>query len=227
MSMASRTPTASNPELAQKIQAACAASGLTPSELLTALGSQTAPAEVPGTFGDVAQELHQMITGREDKPAFFERLTAQQQGCLVAHLHTRGFRWVTISSQLGVTVEKVKLMVDEYGRQLGTSIMSQSLQTIVGDLAARHAERYSMAMEGKDYKAALAMDQAWVKMALDLGVVERAVQKHEVTHSLENDVSDEIERIVTLREKAKYREEQKALIERQVEETTEYGGGEA
>jgi hypothetical protein len=197
---------------------------MTKAELLTALAGEQ-PLQVPGTFEDAARDLHQMITATDDEAAFFSRLTSQQRGILVAHLAARGFTWLTISKKLGAPEGDVKRYVDEYACQLGNSIMSQSLQTIVGDLAARHAQRYAMAMEASDYKAALAMDQAWLKMALDLGVAERAVQRHEITHTLEDNVKSELDRMLDIREKKRFRLEQKEAIERKVEDTTEVGGG--
>lgn len=196
------------------------------SELLSALAMGAKPKEVRGTFGDMAMDLHKKISAAPSKRDFFERLTKFQQGIMVAHMHARGFRWVDISSNLGIEISMVKQLIDEYSLQLGNSIMSQSLQTIVGELALRHAERYSMAMESGDYKAALAMDQAWVKIMLDLGVAERAVQRHEITHTLEGDVKSELHRMLEIERKRKFREEQRAMIERQVEETTSTGSEE-
>jgi hypothetical protein len=200
---------------------------MTKAELLTALAGEQ-PLAVPGTFEDAAKDLEKMLSSADApaaKAAFFERLTEQQRGILVAHLGARGFTWLTIASKLGISEGDVKRYVDEYASQLGHSIMSQSLQTIVGDLSARHAERYAMAMDAKDYKAALAMDQAWLKMALDLGVAERAVQRHEIVNTLEDNVKGEIQRMLDLERKAQFRQEQKLLIERKVEDTTEVGGG--
>lgn len=223
-----RTRATSDPELAAKVEAACKASGMSKGELLTALAGEK-PLEVPGTFEDAARDLYQMLSCAEKpaaKLAFFERLTEQQRGILVAHLAARGFTWLTISHQVGIPEGKVKQLVDEYAQQLGYSIMSQSLEAIVGDLSSRHAHRYAMALQEGDYKAMLAMDQAWVKMALDLGVAERAAQRFEVSHTIEDNVKGEIERMLDIERKKRFRLEQKEIIDRKVEDTTEVGSGE-
>jgi hypothetical protein len=205
------------------VKAACEAAGCGAEELMGMLAVAGKAPKLEGRVADAAADLYRKISQVPNKSDFFSRLTGYQQGVLVAHLSSKGFLWLEISTELGVPIETVKAMVDEYSRQLGESIMSQTLQSIVGELAIRHAERYAMSMREGNYEHALREDQAWVKTLLDLGVTERAVQKHEVQHTLKDDVKDEIQRMLEIERKREHRKLVQEDLQRKADETTQAG----
>jgi len=197
--MPSRKKTKSNPladpSLRERVEEAAESIKMSPAQLLDALQKTLSPSEAQEHNGDVedvtlddigrALTIQQNMLEDDEKREFWKKLTDIQQGALVAHLTHTGFAPTSIALAFGVSERTVREYWDQYSDRLGQRLQGIRLQTIVGNLQSRAEQLYEEARRTGKLNLAWKISMDHIKMMQDLGAVERAVHRSEVTHKLE------------------------------------------
>lgn len=216
-----------------KVQAAVEASGLTAAELLQALTAEVDPREAAEqnavtedvTLAEMGFSLHQQLSRRDDdeQAEFFRGLTKQQQGALVGHLTNEGFAPSSIALSFGVPEVRVRELWEEFADKLGQRITGIRLQTLVGKMTASAEKLYEQAVKDRKLNLAWKIQTDTVKILQDLGVVDRAAYRTEVTHKLELSEDDEreMDELLELRRRRKEAIERVKRIDAEVSEGDE------
>lgn len=233
-----------NVETQGKLQKAAEAAGfLDVAEMVLALHEGGHLAELPDhklltveerTLAEVGNSLAITLraTPKEQQDKLYSKLGPVQQGALVCHLWREGFSPANIALNLGVSENHVRQLWNEYADQIGSKVSGIRLNTLVGDMTSRMEENYQGLIRDGKRKQAMDIYNEWIEKMQNLGLVERAVYKQEVTHKLHLDQEGqmELENILAIRAKRAAAQEQMkritvGVIEQENENETENSDG--
>lgn len=218
-------PPISNPAAAAQLEAAAKAAGLTVQQLADLVfESGVVPPKAPDgvvtryTLEDLGKRLWgtMQTVPRTDRHEWFAALVPQQKTAMIVVLRDHGFRTETIARDLGCSTEDVLRTWNAYSGQLGAQVVGIRLDTIAGQLqlASEHAQQ--LAIEGGDAGTYWKIEKEKIELLQSLGIVDKAIQKVEHTHKIDDQQKAEIEALFELRRK---QERSKVTVEaaRQIE----------
>lgn len=218
-----------DPTVMTKLNAAAEAAGMTPEQLVNFIADSGLLALPPSdgtthsyTLRDLGATLWTSMQKRSvtERRAWFHKLVPNQQKAVVVHLRHFGFSTMTVANELDFPLHRVREIWSQFADDAGAQVVGTRLNTIAGNLQLV----YESAMEGLAqtgdhagrWKMAKELAQAWQS----LGIVERAVQKIEVTHkdgSIE-EKSAALKKLLELEQKKQRRMEEIKQIEANVYE---------
>ena len=164
------------------------------------------------TLGDLGKrmwgDLQKVMQG--DRARWFHELLEPQQVALIATLMDQGYRPEVIGLELQVPSVRVREIMHSYADKIGFQVTEMRLTTIAGNLQ-QVAER---AMEGLlqsgDFKGYFMVEKQRIELLQSLGIVDRAIQRLEVTHKDEtgSSVQNDIEAMIEIERKRQARIEE-------------------
>lgn len=216
MPKAAPPPVVANPLAREQLERAAAAAGLTVQQLADLVfESGVVPPKAPDgvvqryTLEDLGTRLWGTMQGvpRSDRAAWFAALVPAQKASMIVVLRDHGFRTETIARDLGISTEDVLRTWNAYAGQLGAQVVGIRLDTIAGQLqlASEHAQQ--LAIANGDAGTYWKIEKEKIELLQGLGIVDKAIQKVEHTHKIDDQQKAEIEALFALRQK-----QQKARI---------------
>lgn len=210
---------------------AAAAVGCTVEELgnLFVDGGLTAlPPSDPITESYTMKELGERlwVTMVEEKKtermAWFAGLVEVQQIAVVVTFRDRGFAAKTIADDLGITQMIVMRMWAKHCDQLGAQVVGVRLNTIAGQMQMAAERAQEMSIEKKDGRTYWSVEQGKIKMLQELGVIDKAKHRIEVTHKVEGEQEENVRALLELeRKKLRRAEEIKQIEAAEIDEVPE------
>lgn len=195
-----------------KLKEAAAAIGMDVGDLIriavdnapAALADQRSLA-VPGLVGGpTLRELGKALwsrmqgIGRDARPAWFQDLSEPQQIAVIVMLREQGYRTEVIAGDFGIATDLVHMHWQEHADKVGSTVLSQRLSTIAGSVQIAAERSQQGLMESEDWKGFWQVERDKVKVLQDLGIVDRAVHKVEVSHTFDGQKQAEIEAMLEI-----------------------------
>lgn len=150
--------------------------------------------------------------GRTKRAAWFSDLSEVQQDAVLTVLRDRGFHFEVIAKEFDVDVRRVTHAWNTHCDKLGEQVVGTRIQTIVGQLSSHASRAQQMAMEVGDHRSFWQISSELVTMLQSLGVVDRAIQKIDITHHVD-DRRAEIDAMIAFERKKEARAEELKLVE--------------
>lgn len=203
-------PEISNPEARDKLERAAVAAGLTVQELADLVfEAGVVPPKAPDGFIEryTLEDLGKRLWGsmqsvpRSTRSAWFADLVQTQKAAMVVVMRDHGFRTEVIAREFGITTEDVMRTWNAYSGQLGAQVVGIRLDTIAGQLqlASEHAQQ--LAIEAGQPAVYWKIEKEKIELLQSLGIVDKAIQKVEHTHKIDDQQKAEIEALFLLRQK--------------------------
>lgn len=139
---------------------------------------------------------------------WFHGLADTQQRAIVVVLRSRGFASHNIAREFGVEERIVRRTWDKYADDLGAQVVGVRLTHIAGELRNRAEQVTEMLMQMNKPDQAFRVQKDYIKLLQDLGIVDRAIRRVEVTHKMDEEQKQELEKLMVLERKKKQREEE-------------------
>lgn len=207
---ARKPPIIANPLARAQLETAAAAAGLTVQQLadLVFESGVAPPKEADGvveryTLEDLGKRLWgtMQTVPRTARAEWFAGLVNTQKTAMIVVLRDHGFRTEVIARDLGCSTDDVLRTWNAYSGQLGSQVVGIRLDTIAGQLqlASEHAQQ--MAMESRDANAYWKIEKEKIELLQSLGIVDKAIQRVEHTHKIDDQQKAEIEQLYQLRDK--------------------------
>lgn len=217
------------PDALAKAKAAAEAVGLTVEQLGDLLVDSGLYAMPPDgvvqrfTLEDLGMRLWSTMQSvpRSRRYKWFEGLTVTQQSAVVVVLRERGFASATIANDFRIDPMEVTRIYNKHADQLGAQVVGLRLDTIAGHMQLAAERAQEMAIERHDPRAFWAVEKEKIGLMQDLGIVDRAVHKTEVTHRLDENQVQEIEQLANLRRKQEVRRNELQRITVEVQQGDE------
>lgn len=205
------------PEAAELLQKAATAAGLTVTQLVDLVADSGALALPPAqaatpmvTMRDLGKKLwmDMQTVSQTAHPEWFTSLLPTQQRALIVTLRDRGYRSEVIAQDLGLSALQVARIYNEHADNLGAQVVSVRLNTLAGQvqLAAERAQQGLM--EKDDWKGYWSVAKDMVGILQNLGIVDRAVGRVEVTHKFHEQTKAEVDAMLDLERKKRVRMEE-------------------
>jgi hypothetical protein len=207
-------PTIANPAARAQLEAAASAAGLNVQQLadLVFEAGVTPPKAPDGvttrySLKDLGERLWGtlQVTPRDERATWFAALVPVQQIAIIAALRDHGFRSEVIARDLGIGVDQVMRTWNIYAGRLGEQVVGIRLDTIAGQLqlASEHAQE--MAVAAGDHRSYWQIEREKIEVLQSIGIVDKAINKTEVVHKIDDEQKAEIERLYKLRDKQQRR----------------------
>ena len=214
MPRAKQPPTIANPAARAQLEAAASAAGLSVQQLADLVfESGVVPPKAPDgvterySLKDLGERLWgtMQMTPRDERAEWFAALVPVQQIAIIAALRDHGFRSEVIARDLGVGVDQVMRTWNIYAGRLGEQVVGIRLDTIAGQLqlASEHAQE--MAVAAGDHRSYWQIEREKIEVLQSIGIVDKAINKTEVVHKIDDEQKAEIERLYKLRDKQQRR----------------------
>lgn len=203
-------PALASPELLAKLERAAAAAGCSVQELADLVfeaGVKPTPTTDGITQVYTLEDLGKRLWGtmqsvpKAERAAWFAQLVPTQQTAVVVVLRDQGFRTEVIARELQLNPLDVVRTWNAYAGQLGAQVVGIRLDTIAGQLQLAAERAQEMAIAKDDPKTFWSIEKDKVAVLQTLGVVDRAVQRIEHTHKIDDEQKAELERLAELRNK--------------------------
>jgi len=125
--------------------------------------------------------LYAELMAEQDRrrPAWFRALPPEDQDLLLAYLAHKGFASAAVADRLGVSRARVGEVATRFYQAVGTAALGVTLPELVGRLKARAEMLAEKLILSGDYRGAWRLELEHLRALQDLGVVERAAQRHE------------------------------------------------
>jgi hypothetical protein len=198
---------------------AAAAAGCTVAQLVDLVKDSGALSEPPDTHDGITFTLTLKDLGRRlwhelqavavpDRTEWFQALLEPQKIGLVVTLVEQGFRPEIIARELGVPSLQVREWHNTYADRIGAQVTQIRLTTLAGhvQMAAERAQE-GLQLKG-DWKGYFSITEKMVGILQSLGVVDKAIQRVEVTHRHEDNKSEDIDALIELEKKERRRLEE-------------------
>lgn len=214
MPRAKQPPIIANPAARAQLEAAAAAAGLSVQGLADLIyEAGIAPPKAPDgvteryTLRDLGERLWgaMQTTPRTERAAWFATLVPVQQAAMIATLRDHGFRSEVIARDLGIGVDVVMRGWNIYAGRLGEQVVGIRLDTIAGQLQLASERAQEMAVASGDHRSYWQVEREKIEVLQSLGIVDKAINKTEVVHKIDDEQKAEIERIFKLRDKQQRR----------------------
>lgn len=207
---AKKPPDIANPLAREQIERAAQAAGLTVQQLadLVYEAGITPPKAPDGmierySLEDLGKRLWGTMQGipRSDRGVWFDSLVPAQKASVIVVLRDRGFRTEVIAKELCITTDDVMRTWNAYAGQLGSQVVGIRLDTIAGQLqlASEHAQQ--IAIEADDAATFWRIEKEKIELLQSLGIVDKAIQKVEHTHKIDDQQKAELEEFAKFRNK--------------------------
>jgi hypothetical protein len=172
------------------------------------------------SLGEVGKFLAQRMEVQTDQAKWFDGLHKTQKGALVCALMNKGHSPPAIAVALNITETVVRDTWAAYADELGKTVTGIRASTVVGELTARRDELYEQAVQRGQLALAWRIQKDYTASLQDFGIIERAVFRQEVTHTLSLDeaAQTELDAILSVREK-------KRLAQQEVKKLSLTGSG--
>jgi hypothetical protein len=131
-------------------------------------------------------------------------------------LRSRGFSTQNIAREFACEERVVRESWTRYADDLGAQVVGVRLTTIAGELQARAEHVTQLLMEGGKPEQAWKVQKEYTKLLQDLGVVDRAKREIHVTHSIDDQQKQELDKLLELKQKKLARQEEIKQIEVEV-----------
>jgi hypothetical protein len=102
---------------------------------------------------------------------------------------------------------------NEHADNLGAQVVGVRLNTIAGNLMVVAERVQQGAMEKRDFATVWRVQKEFTKVLQELGIVDRAIHRVEVTHRFDEQQQAELEAMVDLRDKKRRRAEEVKMAE--------------
>lgn len=166
-------------------------------------------------WGSMQQEPRHM------RAKWFHGLAPTQQTAVVVTLRDRGFATQVIAEEFKIPLMDVQRTWNKHADDLGAQVVGLRLNTIAGNLQIMAERAQHGAMERGDHSALWRIQKELTKMLQDIGIVDRAIHKVEVTHKFDEQKKAEIDSLVALEEKKRLSQERIKSVEATVVEGDE------
>jgi hypothetical protein len=147
---------------------------------------------------------------------WFHGLAPTQQTAICVVLRSRGFSTQNIAREFACEERVVRESWTRYADDLGAQVVGVRLTTIAGELQARAEHVTQLLMEGGKPEQAWKVQKEYTKLLQDLGVVDRAKREIHVTHSIDDQQKQELDKLLELKQKKLARQEEIKQIEVEV-----------
>lgn len=214
MPKAKQPPPIANPAARAQLEAAASAAGLTVEQLADLVfESGVVPPKAKDGVVDryTLKELGERLWGalqttpRDERAAWFAALVPVQQSAMIAVLRDHGFRSETIARDLGIGVDQVMRQWNIYAGRLGEQVVGIRLDTIAGQLQLASEKAQEMAIQAGDHRSYWQVEREKIEVLQSIGIVDKAINKTEVVHKIDDEQKQEIERLYKLRDKQQRR----------------------
>jgi hypothetical protein len=209
------TPVVALPDANQRLAAAAEAAGLSVEELVQlALDSGLASpeAETPivldrYTVDDLGVRMwgDMQAVDRDRRGEWLHNLVPTQRNALVCALRSRGFASEVIARDLDLDTSEVVRIWNLYGADLGTQVVAIRLDTIAGQLQIVAERAQQMAVEAGDHSAYWRIQKELVSSLQDIGIVDKAIHKIEVSHKIDDAQKAELQSLLEFQKKREAR----------------------
>ncbi len=210
-----------------KLSVAAKAAGLTLEDLVNLVvdsGAVTLPPDgmtMEFTLRDLGLGLYTDLQ-KQPKPAraaWYGELTKTQQTAVVVTLKDRGYSTMLIGQELDVPQDEVMRTWNKHADNLGAQVVGMRLSTIAGQLYLMGERAQLGASESGDWSLFWRIAKELTKAYADLGIVDRAVHRVEVTHKFDEQKQEEIDQMLKLQDMERKRDEELKKIEVEVYDT--------
>jgi hypothetical protein len=153
---------------------------------------------------------------------WFHGLAPTQKTAVIVTLKDRGFASQVISEEFKIALMEVQQTWNKHADDLGAQVVGLRLNTIAGNLQIMAERATHGAMEKGDHAAMWRITKELTKMLQDIGIVDRAIHKVEVTHKFDEQKAAEIEALVDIEEKKRISQERIKQVEATVVEGDDF-----
>ena len=212
-----------DPDAAKKVAVAATAAGFeSTGQLLDFIVDSGLLATPPAdgitetfTLEDLGMHLWNKMQGNPvaRRSAWFHGLAPTQQTAICVVLRSRGFATNNIAREFGCEEKVVRGAWTKYADDLGAQVVGVRLTTIAGELQSRMETITQELMQNGKPEMAFRVHKDYLKILQDLGIVDRAKQKIEVTHKIDDEQKVELEKLLVLKQKQLARGEEIEAIE--------------
>ncbi len=163
-------------------------------------------------WGTMQQEPRHM------RAKWFGGLTVTQQTAVIVTLRDRGFSSQVIAQDFKIALMDVQRTWNKHADDLGAQVVGLRLNTIAGNLQLMAERATQGAMEAGDHAAMWRITKELTKMLQEIGIVDRAIHKVQVTHKFDEEKQAELDKLMAIeRKKAAQLENIKAIEAVEVE----------
>jgi len=215
-----------DPEAAKKVAVAASAAGFSSTgqllDFIVDSGLLATPPKdgITETFSleDLGMHLWNKMQGNpvSYRAKWFHGLAPTQQTAICVVLRSRGFSTHNIAREFACEEGVVRAAWTRYADDLGAQVVGVRLTTIAGELQSRMEiitqELHERGQPGQAFR----VYKDYLKILQDLGVVDRAKQKIEVTHKIDDEQKVELDKLLELKQKQLARGEEIKQIEAEV-----------
>lgn len=170
------------------------------------------------TLDDLGHHLRTQMSqiAKTDRPEWFGQLATVQQAALVVGLHNAGSSNHAISTMFGQPILKVMETQNEYADKIGQNVTNVRLTVIVGQMQLVAEKAQHGAANKLDWSTYWRIQKELVANLQSLGIVDKAIHRVEVMHTLGDREKENIERLANLRLKQRERQEEIRGIDAEV-----------
>lgn len=168
----------------------------------------------------------QWLSMREPRlwPSLVAELDNDRRLSLVLSLLCQGHASITIANKLGLMPNAVKDVWRDYAERIGTEVLGTTLPQLVGRIEAQADAFIEMSIASDRPDRAWKIAKERVELLQDLGVIERAAKRYEISHAhtlksgddVDAETKMEVDRILDLERKRRDSEERVKRINARV-----------
>lgn len=222
---ARKPPLVADPQAMRKVRAAADAAEVSVEELCDLMvdsGVMSAPPKdgitQSYTLADLGNRLWAVMNAVRvsKRPEWFADLTPVQQAALIVQWRNHGFSTEFIASQLQLDAREVRKTYDKHSDDVGAQVVGVRLSTIAGQMQLTAEQVSQAAWQEGDYRTAWRVEKDRVAMLQDLGIVDKAIHKVEVSHKIDGTTEAEIKKLVELEQRRAARIEEIKRVDAEV-----------
>lgn len=132
---------------------------------------------------------------------WFDGLTTTQQTAVIVTLRDRGFSSQVIAQEFKIPMMDVQRTWNKHADKLGAQVVGLRLNTIAGNLQLMAERATQGAMENGDHAAMWRITKELTKMLQEIGIVDKAIHKVEVTHKFDEEKQAELDKMLDIERK--------------------------
>jgi hypothetical protein len=153
---------------------------------------------------------------RHMRAKWFAGLAPHQQAAVIVVLRDKGFATSVVANEFKIPQMEVIRTWNKHADDLGAQVVGTRLNTIAGNLQIMAERAQHGAMEKGDHATMWRIQKELTKVLQDLGIVDRAVHRVNVSHTFDAQKKVELEGLLELERKQARRAEEVKLIEAEV-----------
>lgn len=147
-----------------------------------------------------------------ERPEWFRKLSPVQRAAAVVSLRTNGCSTQALAQEFEVPAIEIQQVYNDHIDKIGQNTTNVRLTMIVGQMTviAERAQQGSMAKN--DWSTYWRIQKDLLAALQSLGIVDKAIHRVEVMHSLTDRTKENIERLASLRMKQETRRKEIAVV---------------